>query len=641
MSNHSTLTTLLMQFQAASGRPLRVLHIGNIANNAYSNSKLLNQRGCDSDVICYDYYHAMGCPEWEELEASGQVVDEMMPDWRRVDLGGFERPRWFAQGPFDVCAEYLLAQRHGEQDVANELWRQMGKASRYRAPSLAGRRFVNAVDAKLKVALRRLQRLHRTGPAMDLSSLKARLIARAMNRRFPRVLAPIALIVAQAWLYVEAVATSRNHPFERVLTVLRRLPVRYGALGWVLYVGGIAVIVPAAAVIRLASIGVRRRPLADRRPAAVRPDMPAEPATPAQPEPVACEQSGREVEAVLRRFAEQFPRRADQMSAEDVAPFLPRVETWRRLLECYDVVIAYSTDPMWPMLAEHAPYVAFEHGTIRDIPWEDSARGRLCALSYAKASVVYVTNADSLGQARALGAGTIVHGFHGFEEARLRRRIDAARQAGPHPLLRATDGRAVFFAPARHHWREGFPSWRKGNDIVIRAAAQLAHAFPGRFRLVFIHWGAELPLSKQLIEELGIGSYVEWHEPMPKAELLRGYATASCVIDQFVLPCIGSVTLEAIAVGHCPVITRLDDAAMMQHYGATIPLFNAGTVEDVYRAMRTVMEEPDLAMAKASESRQWFDRYHSGTRLEESLAEAFTRCLPSLQSRHEASHAAV
>ena len=53
-------------FREARGRPLRVLHIGNVANNAYNNAKLLNRAGLDCDVICYDYYHMMSCPEWED-----------------------------------------------------------------------------------------------------------------------------------------------------------------------------------------------------------------------------------------------------------------------------------------------------------------------------------------------------------------------------------------------------------------------------------------------------------------------------------------------------------------------------------------------------------------------------------------------
>ena len=43
--------------------PLRVLHIGNVANNAYLNAKLLASAGVESDVLSYAHYHIMGSPE--------------------------------------------------------------------------------------------------------------------------------------------------------------------------------------------------------------------------------------------------------------------------------------------------------------------------------------------------------------------------------------------------------------------------------------------------------------------------------------------------------------------------------------------------------------------------------------------------
>ena len=64
----------LDDFRAKHGRPPRLLHIGNIANNAYNNGKLLNQAGCDCNVLCYDYYHVMGCPEWQDADFEGEVA---------------------------------------------------------------------------------------------------------------------------------------------------------------------------------------------------------------------------------------------------------------------------------------------------------------------------------------------------------------------------------------------------------------------------------------------------------------------------------------------------------------------------------------------------------------------------------------
>jgi glycosyltransferase involved in cell wall biosynthesis len=116
----------LTDFHLHHGRKPTVIHLGNIANNAYNNAKLLNQFGLDCDVICYDYYHAMACPEWEDAEFQASFKNDNRPEWWRVDLGGFERPRWFAQGTFDTCTQYLIAKRTGSAAVElDTLWDQL------------------------------------------------------------------------------------------------------------------------------------------------------------------------------------------------------------------------------------------------------------------------------------------------------------------------------------------------------------------------------------------------------------------------------------------------------------------------------------------------------------------------------------
>src|SRR4051812_20095210 len=95
------------RFVADNGRPLRVLHIGNIANNAYNIAKLQRRRGIHADVLCADYYHIMGCPEWEDADIGeadfAQMTNQFFPNWETVDLGGFQRPSWFVQGRLQDC----------------------------------------------------------------------------------------------------------------------------------------------------------------------------------------------------------------------------------------------------------------------------------------------------------------------------------------------------------------------------------------------------------------------------------------------------------------------------------------------------------------------------------------------------------
>src|SRR5947199_361893 len=82
----------LDQGQGEAG--VKILHIGNIANNAYNNAKFQRRVGIQADVLCYDYSHVMAQPEWEDAEFQ-EEVDEYYAEWAQVNLKGFRRPDWF------------------------------------------------------------------------------------------------------------------------------------------------------------------------------------------------------------------------------------------------------------------------------------------------------------------------------------------------------------------------------------------------------------------------------------------------------------------------------------------------------------------------------------------------------------------
>ncbi len=115
MGTSSTLSeddaVWLERFAMEKGRPLRVLHVGNVANNAYLNAKFLRRVGIEADVLCADYYHVMGCPEWEELELPRGHRSDFDPIFDRADLRGYSRPKWFFQGPLSYCIAEI-SRRH-------------------------------------------------------------------------------------------------------------------------------------------------------------------------------------------------------------------------------------------------------------------------------------------------------------------------------------------------------------------------------------------------------------------------------------------------------------------------------------------------------------------------------------------------
>jgi glycosyltransferase involved in cell wall biosynthesis len=459
-----------------------VLHIGNIANNAYTNAKIQRRHGIEADVACHDAYDAMGSPEWEDADFDGDPGDLLFPDWWAVDLHGYERPRWFAQGRVRTTQRYLLARRDGARVRGALLWRRL---------------------------------------------------------------------TFERWL------RSRRTPLARTLA---------GARG---------------------RAGAARRAL--------------------RPAPGAA---------------------ADPGAADDAAPYAAALPLWAELCARYDVVQGYATDPAIPYLCGVRAYAAYEHGTLREIPFEDSPRGRLCAASYAAAPLVLVTNSDVLPSVERLGIddGRVVLLPHAVDSGRLL--AFAADHAHARP---APEDEVTFFSPARQDWVDGDPSWSKGNDRFLRAAGEVS-ARGGRFRLVLARWGRDLAATERLLEELGLAGRVEWVEPLRKRELWTRYLGSHAVVDQFTVPALGGVAFEAMALGR-RVVTALDAAQTGRFFGAEPPVLAAREVPGIAAALEAVLADPLDGRGLGAAAREWFARHHSSERIVELQADGYRRALASVGAR--------
>lgn len=119
------------RFLESRGRKPRLLHIGNVANYAYVNAKLMRRHGVDCDVADPDFYHIMASPEWYESEASGSHgSDDFHPLWSKMSLGGYARPDFFAQGPLNPMLAYLAARASGTYADQRAAWDRLERARR-------------------------------------------------------------------------------------------------------------------------------------------------------------------------------------------------------------------------------------------------------------------------------------------------------------------------------------------------------------------------------------------------------------------------------------------------------------------------------------------------------------------------------
>lgn len=524
----------LRQWSTQMGRPLRVLHIGNIANNGYNNAKMLNAAGVESDAIAYDYYHIMGCPEWEDADIIGDIADDMNPDWWAVDLGGFKRPAWFAQGPKTLCTRYLRVRRAGTA-------RELAMASkRLEAARVGQARSKPRGSAQLKLQDLWHKR-HRIPNALRWRTQWSAAQGRYWALRLMGI-ARIKLSVAKwkahtAWFYTRRAVAGPSA--AAVADLPRWAPARiYNALAWrfrtLINENGPATSRESSTSPADDSGSNSAVPSRRRRWSATRQQQDEEVVDPFDVR----------VQELIELFDELFPDRVDRLVTDDFATYRWSIDDWSETFAHYDLIEAYSTDPILPMLANTRPYIAYEHGTLREIPFEDSSVGRLTALAYRLADGVVITNPDCVDAAKRLGVTNYEFIPH-LIDRKYYDEASANERALPPGVVKP-----YVFCPARQHWDV------KGNDIALQAFAAIAAERPD-IRLVMSSWGPDIERSRHLLNQLGCGDRVDVIAPLRIRDLISVTRNAEVLIDQFNFAVFGGIGPTALACG-TPLVTNLE-----------------------------------------------------------------------------------
>ena len=399
----------LTDFEKRMGRPLRILHIGNIANNAYYNSKFLNDLGIHADVFCYENYHVMASPEWEEAELGTLPKNQSYPDWWNLGINDFERQRWFAQGPWDLCIDYLIARLDEDQIKADLLWEKLEqariKAYRYRNIYKIARKIGDLVQE-------------------PYSTLGKNLLDAIINIKSPTKI-PIE----------EFSDKKETHKF------------------------------------------------------------------------------------LIDAYSENFPDRKEKLSSNDIDLFYAKSIALKPLLAKYDIVQAYHIDSIYILLSGYKPYIAFEHGTLRDSPESSKAykgpfypnpSGKLTAFASKLADHVFITNADVISSVKKLKIENYSPICHPFDE-----NVYNIEERFIDQIRTEIGSKYIFFCPIRHDWNV------KGTDIYIRALPALREKLGSTFKICFVPWGKQIRDSKKLIKDLGCEDLVEWVGPFGRLRLIR------------------------------------------------------------------------------------------------------------------------
>jgi len=567
--------TWLQDFTNKYGRRPRVLHIGNIANNAYNNARLMNTAGLDCDVLCYDYYHIMGCPEWEDANFSDPVDDDFRPDWSKLDLGGYTRPTWFVQGPLEICFRYFKAVRGGDTSAEEELWRQLLIESKCLPPP-------PSFLPKLKEYWIQLSSKTKHLPAVTTNTRVDSFI-----KGLSRIRSVFKSVATKLFLAKSDIAA--NYIYDQVQ---RRLNSFKFAM-----IPALALIFSAVSLIRIGFspvlwvyqlLGGGREPLADGRGSK---DWEA-----------FQESSSR----IIEQWKEEYPDRTDILMRKDLISYYSVLRRWRQLLVRYDFVIGYSTDPIYPMLCG-IPYFAFEHGTIREIPYQKDGQGRLTALAYRKADHVFVTNFDCVGSADYLAPGRYSVINHPYDEdhGEMVTGVDEKRA----DLQRELKSDFIFFHPTRQDWVPGTGYADKANDQFLRAFGELRRQ-GYRVGLVCCSWGQNVSQTRKLLDDYGCTPYVKWVSPLAIIAFERMCLASDVVVDQFKLGAFGGILFKAMAVG-APILTYLDVERVKAQYPETPPVINCLETKEIVIRVAELIEDRERLQSLSEQGRAWIKCYHS------------------------------
>ena len=532
----------------------KVLHVGNVAQNAYVNSQLLTRYGVESDVMAYDLYHFACSPEWYDYTGTEDFLNnDWFPNFYHL---GDRMPRIgpnVAHGPIFQCLTYLTL-KNEDADIAG---------------------LALAVVKYLRFKATMFETTTPQGLFYSDDAFHGHLVEFGIKG------SALADLLAGR-MYEVTYKQLRQHIA--------------GLCGYVL---GETISVPVSNSFldHCAGLSTEFRDWLARN------------------------RQNRLLEALgleYRKYDAQIDERhLDAFPQPEITGRVAYLGYWKKLMQFYDVCIFYGDTPIYAVFTDLENWCAFEHGTIRSIPFEDTVHGRLTKYAYQNAPKVFITNTDYITAKRRMEfvPEDRVYIPHPFDETR----SDAFRETH---VPSAPRTQKTFLCPARQDWVANDEKWSKGNDRYFRAAAQLIAEGHEDFVLKCVRWGTDVEKSDTLIEELGIGRHVEWIKPVSKRKLWELMCDCDCVVDQFLISGLGGVGFEAMALAK-PLLTKDDGISNATFFGEAPPVLAADSTETVADQMRRILTEPDFTAQAGQAGLNWVREYHSAKRIAELQLKTF------------------
>ena len=323
-------------------------------------------------------------------------------------------------------------------------------------------------------------------------------------------------------------------------------------------------------------------------------------------------------ELISERDAINVRSRLSSSGKRATMPMLAKCPFWasyRPIARGHEIVQLYGVEAVkGAFLPPDIPFIAFEHSTMRTLPFENTVQGRLLNLAYRTADACIITNPDVVSSAKRLGLRDYRFIPHPIDELKYSPQPDGTETAIRRELRQATGAELLFLCPTRHEWSNAFDS--KRSDRVIRAFARyVANPTHPKAALVLCRWGRDVRASEQLIADLGIAASVVWKPPMHKTRLRDFYRSCDIVLDQFheSVGTFGTVTAEGLSCA-LPVIMYFNPKVHEWCLPEMPPIQSALTEEEIAARLSELALDPTHRRAIGEASRAWIIRWHGWER---------------------------
>ena len=572
--------TWLYEFQKKKGRPLRVLHVGNIANNAYLNAKLQRKFGIHADVLNNDYKHIMGCPEWEDAEFVDSWGDDFNPDFNKSCKSGFKKPSWFYTGSREQAIKKILNNYKMEQKFFKD--KNFLKSDLVLLDKNQDDNYVIIGTTKTSRNFLFLKKLYWYRKEIMIFTLKKFNLYKLFKR----------------YKNLSIELNNRINKLSKKFLIKSNLII-------------IIIIIKKIILLCKNIFSVIRKLIT-------------------LPKKISFIKSLIETVSDYYKHKLRYKRQNKDMNLfgliKSLIGFHEAALLYSQLNEIYDVIQAYAIEPIYfSFMQNKTPLIAFEHGTIRQIPFNFDILGILTARAYKKAQFCFITNADNIVAAKKLKLNSISFIPHPINEDHIQDEDFVKNNKSKlHAKYLCNE---IIFHPSRHDWGlDNDQSMMKANDIFFKGFATYLKEINKKSICITTEWGISVDSTKKLIKDLNIEDRVIWTKPLPNIEFIKLLSLTDIVADQFYLGAFGSLTPKALMLG-IPVLLYLDKEKHNWALEEMPPVLNTPSSDEVFRALKDLYTNPELRKSISKHSKEWYEKYHSNKRIFDIFYSIYSRYL--------------